>query len=447
MPLATLTRDITAPFASDTPMVEDPSVELRRSGVRHMIWVTGTTIPAGNDYVGTFQHAIPAGSGDGWLMDGAFQTIRVRGAIVDPVPVNGGIYRALGPSRWLLRYNDEDHRGDRHSRENPWSIIGGEGTAPHFSDGDSPVMGYMDRSHYLRVQSPDDRSSVLTEDDLELEVPVAPEPVARIANDRTGPTRGFAVTGDDGLVEVNPERVVGRTYIVWDTENLTARELGMAMFHGPADPVDRTAGFVSVGSLIGTMTDDPADVRRNTTERDLPISRRIAWAELALVERPVLTADQRIAAQQKAELLRSQTRALQSSYTEFNDALNELAKDKGWCSEYEDIIKPLGMIGRNRKYDVEVSVSFSFDMDSTSSAVDSAISRQTGMELDVSSLTVNSSTTVTIYGVECSGDTDSMSEYISSSDVEDALENLLNHTDNLSVDDWSVEDYSESEED
>jgi hypothetical protein len=445
MPLATLTRTIAAPPASDTPVVANPTPAMSRAGGQLMVWITGSSTPAGNEYIGSYQYVTPAGSGDGWLFDGPFNTLRLRGAVVDPDPVDGRTYRVLGTgseASYLVRYNDEDHRGDRHRAGNPWSIIGGSGTSTHPFPTDTPVEGYVERCHYIEVEARegDDRSSAeVTEEDLI----AAPGQIANLAN---GPTRGLAVTGDDGLVEVNPERVVSRTYLVWSgTETLDALgPLKLAVFTGPADPADNTAGFVSEGYLH-TFTGDVSDLGHRTTEQTLPGHEQIRWAELALLPAPEPTAHERVDSQGKAAALRSEARALEVSFSEFNEALNELAKDKGWCSEYEDIVTDIGMTGRNRKYDVEVSVDFSFEIDSTSSRLDTAIENDIGMGINVSSVRVTGSTTVTVNSVECEGDTDSLSEYISTSDVENALDNLLANVDSIEIDDWSVEDYSESD--
>ena len=449
MPLATLTRTMVRPPASDTPVVANPTPIMSVAAQQLMLWVTDSTTPAGQEYIGTFQYVMAAGSGDGWLFDGPTSTLRLRGAIVDPTPVNGRTYRVLGEregASYLVRYNDEDHRGDRHRAYNPWSIIGGRGTAPHFSERDTPVENYVESAHYIEVQpTSDDRSSV-TEEDLVAEIPV-PEVVRFIDNAADGPTRGLAVTNMAGQVALNPERVVGREYLVW-SEPLNRDEraaLKLAVFTGPADPANNTAGFVSDGYLH-TFTNDPSDLGHRTTEQNLPGHESIRWAELAIPERPELTADDQVTAATKAARLRTEARQLEVSFTEFNDALNELAKEKGWCSEYEDIVTSIGMTGRNRKYDVEVSVDFTFDIGSPSSTIDRAVSYSPGMTLELSNLRATSSATVTISDVECEGDTDSMSNYISNSDVQDALESMLSGVDDIEIDDWTVEDYSSSDD-
>lgn len=439
MPLATLTRDITAPFDTDAPVEAPPTFALWGNSQSYMVWITRTSTTHGAEKVGTFQHVTPAASGDGWLMwDQDLGThLRLHGAAVDPDPVNGRTYRLLGGNRYLLRYNDEDHRGDRHRRDNPWSIIGGEGTAAHMFPSDSPVNGYVEPRHYIEVADPgaastDDRSSEAATDG----------PVF-ITNAADGPTKGLAVMDGEGRVALNPERTDGKTYLVWDTENTNHREVQVAVFYGPADPDVRAFGFTPQGAYYGGG-ETPADARFTSSARTLPDSRVIAWAELALVAPAALTDDQRAEASTKAVRFYSQAAALDRKYEEFNEALNDLAKEKAWCSEYEDIITPLGMTGRNTKYNVEVSVDVSFDVDSPSSGIDRAISSDIGWPVEASTLRVTTSMTVTVNDVECSGDPDNMSEYISTSDVEEAVDNMLSSVSNIEVDDWSVEDWSSS---
>jgi hypothetical protein len=444
MPLETLTRDITANFGTDVPVEANAPASLQGNGQNYMLYVTRTSTTLGGNKIGTFQHVTPAGSGDGFLMWDEDQTahLRLHGAMVDPAPVNGHTYRLVSGSGHLMRYNDDDHMGDRHRRDNPWSIIGGMGTQVHPYPTDSPVDGYVERQHYVEVTVPDtdDRSSAEEEVTVPVPVEVAPNTVS---NTLDSPVRGLAVTDENGRVALNPERVIGRDYLLWDTDNPLYRELRLATFTGPANPEDATTGFICTGAYYN-FTSDAEEMLFSSSARDIPTRGRLAWAELALV-RHEPDADERIAAQATADRLRREARELGTKYEEFNEALNQLAKEKSWCGEYEDIITPLDMRGRNRNYDVEVSVNFSFDLDSPSSRVDSAISTDIGMTIEASSLRVSASLTVTINNVECNGDTDNMSEYISTSDVEEAVDNMLSGVSSVDVDDWSVEDWSESD--
>jgi hypothetical protein len=434
MTLATLTTDLIAPFTTDTPVETDPTAD--QIGEMVMVYVTSTYRSAGSqEDVGTFQLLRGSRSQEGWIKidESGNAGARLFGAVVDPAPVNGRTYRMLGGStRFLVRYNDEDHTGDRHRSAHAWSVIGADGTLPHYVNDDSIHEDNVRRMHYIEVAGPaaapetDDRSSL----------------PATIGNEETGATRGLAVTDAEGMVALNPARVDGKMYLVWNAVGRMERETQVAVFHGPADPADSRAGFISMGAYYGAG----AEARVSATERTIPDHGQIAWAELALV-RPEVTEDHRVAGQAKESAFYAEVAALETKYEDFNEALNELAKEKGWCSEYEDIITPLGMTGRtNKKYDVEVTVEFSADIDSPSSALDSRVESEVGGSgISLSSVSISGSATVTIYGVETE-DTDSFSDYISTSDVEDALDNQLSSVSNLSVSDWSVEDWNEADD-
>lgn len=79
----------------------------------------------------------------------------------------------------------------------------------------------------------------------------------------------------------------------------------------------------------------------------------------------------------RARLFRQKIREFNTHWEGLGDALNELADDADWCSEYEDVVRPLGMEGREsneqRDYEVTVSVQGSFEWDSPSSRLDMAI--------------------------------------------------------------------------
>jgi len=105
-------------------------------------------------YVGRVLEAAGAPSANGYLADlPSGHSIRVYGQPVNPQPVNGKVYRMLGPEGLghLVRYNDEAHTGDRNSVGHPYSILAGpDGVWPYPNDSASP--GAIEASHLIEVE-------------------------------------------------------------------------------------------------------------------------------------------------------------------------------------------------------------------------------------------------------------------------------------------------------
>lgn len=130
-----------------------------------------------------------------------------------------------------------------------------------------------------------------------------------------------------------------------------------------------------------------------------------------------------------------------------NEALNELASEQDWCSEFEDSVIPLGFDGREGRSDVEYSVEI--DVDFTYSEEDLGHGDRSSMESiaglnDISSINVEATgtarVTVSVTAPRNAGDDGDLSEYVSTDDVINEIGNSY-----VTVDDWTITGYEYSE--
>lgn len=93
--------------------------------------------------------------------------------------------------------------------------------------------------------------------------------------------------------------------------------------------------------------------------------------------------------------------SLESERVKWSDAMNELAEDNEWCSEYEGTVVPLGFEGRQKgDYEISARVNFSveYDYGDSPSGLDSAISDYVigGNDINRMTVTIEVSTTVNV---------------------------------------------------
>lgn len=346
-----------------------------------------------------------------------------KGALVNPAPENGKHYRMLEADGQglLLRYNDEDHRADRNgSGESGWSIVAGpEGdwAFPNDSLAGAPM-------HYVEVDHDPNAVSVDRQETIE--------------NADGWPTFGGAETTIEGDVLLKPEPVVGQKYLIWRDEADTTYVGTFVGTVGGAPTAQCEGRIVNVnGETVGTGADHR--VLFNDAERNWK------WAKAALVKPEPETVDI-TAESQKLTTLRAQVTALQVEFETMNENLNETAEEKGWCPEYEEIVEPLGMTGRQREtdWDVEIRADITLEDDSPNSRVNSDLGSLIGMDFECESYEIKGSVTVTITRTARSGG--DASNGIESDDVRSAVYNeLSSHVDrSFTIDDWNVIDTTES---
>lgn len=415
---------------TETPVVRDPTAdESSTFGPVFMLYVTRANA-GGEDLVGTVVPVHSSNSRDGWLKELPNSGyVRVYGAVLNEPMVNGGHYRSLNGAGMYVRYNDDDHAGDRNVGALPLSILASNGnTWPVPNDG---TGAWTENTPYIRVEAPATQE-VPSFEDAPAEVMDAHQFVTDLTVN--GPTRGFAALNSAGRAELNPALEVGETYLYWTTAGTWARDritearLVTALPEG-GDPEFSILGYWTMERVRGE--DQPYWYAARRTVLDE--SEGKSWVKMALTTEEATNTDR---------LTWDAIRLREiDEFSEFNSATNELAKDNDWCSEYEGIIEPLGMEGRTKtmnNYEVSVTASISFEVDSVSSRIDQNVAS----DYNASGISLNSArfrgdVTVSIR-VEDVDDDDDASDQIDSDTVYEHINNMLTGHDDLEVDDYSI---------
>lgn len=145
----------------------------------------------------------------------------------------------------------------------------------------------------------------------------------------------------------------------------------------------------------------------------------------------------------------------------YSDALNQLAEEQDWCSEYESVVQPLGYPGRAEEakdYAVTLSVTFAMEDDGPSAWMDRRVETEIFHD-NVSSLSLNQMTfsgtlnfTMSVYGIKPARGSESLdsrisaaiSDYLDDTKIEGALEDLLSGS--FTVSEWSIDSYDEDDD-
>lgn len=101
-----------------------------------------------------------------------------------------------------------------------------------------------------------------------------------------------------------------------------------------------------------------------------------------------------------AEALRAYVREMEERWETLSEALNEKADEQDWCSDFESVVRPLGLPGRTRMaYDVDVTVTIEYTLDesNTSTDFDRALSEEVGHEIGHFSGTISVEIPITVH--------------------------------------------------
>ena len=247
-------------------------------------------------------------------------------------------------------------------------------------------------------------------------------------------TRGFAKPEADGTILLDPELVPGEAYIFWVRRDFDEpySDSYLAYYTG-GDP-DEAGSFRNIGTVDWNRHDDAPRYAQTSYNPGLRSS-RFHWAKLEL-GRPEPD-------EQRVPLTYHQMRDEEaSSFDDFNERLNDIAEEAGWCDEYDRIVKEVGMRSRVHRFRADVSVTFTFYDSSPSSRVDSDLSEEyeaPGLELTHASYTGTMTVQVE---VECK-DEDDVSDQIDTSVLESKLREIMEGVSGIDVSDYDVTDTTE----
>lgn len=276
-----------------------------------------------------------------------------------------------------------------------------------------------------------------------------PFPVGKVPE---SPTLGLE---DSTNPVLNPEPVAGATYVAWDKTWITGNYSQIQ--HCLADPEgglwfsDGGRFRMDEGGVARPMSNMQSGVLRGLDA----LKAGFNWIKaeprrLALGDGPV---DLDIA---------RQTTVIDERKETYSEALNELAENHDWCSEYEAVVQPMGFPGRQEQakdYTVELSVTFEMEDGGVTSSMDNRVAESVFSD-NVSSLSLDSMSyagtlrfSMAVNGVKPTppNGTDSLESRIDdgirnrldTADVESALEALLPGS--FNVLDWDIQSVEESD--
>lgn len=447
MTLATATIERINLISAVRTMTETP-VETVPDGTESVfdfntaLYVTRTLLESRDSLIGTVVQARRHAAGEDmwWCWDEATAiNVGVFGSKVNPPMEDGKYYRSLDGHGMLVRYNDDEHAGDRHLEGCSLSILASNGS-PWIIPGDG--TNWTENVGYIEVEAP--ASEALSPDTTE---PVA-EPVDAhqflTGSHPDGATRGFAKTDEQGRVPLKPATVPGGLYLVWADRGEVWNDTRMTYLATVTQPAE--AGVQPDFTVLGywmrnTAGGTPYHADYYTTLHSNDVDQKLlVWAELKPVALDLdLEATTGPVWNKKSEELQA--------FEELNEALNELADDNDWCSDYESIIEPLGMTGRNKdkNYTVDVDVDFTFTDEDPSSEFDEEAARRHGIDgLVIKMAEYTASVRVSIYTGEVSGG-DAARDYVDSQVLEEHLRSEMNYARHISVDDYTIVDVEESD--
>lgn len=405
----------------ETPVERTPTVAESAALTEYNtpLYVTRPADPSGSHFVGSVHLVRATPSGDGWFVDSDSGLHRVYGAVVSEELQNGKYYRELTGSRWTIQYFDVQHADSRHHSTSAFNIIAANGLAWGVPNDSVRSL----RNPYIEVTGPDGATPEAT---AAVE-PAAVEPAAvepMDAHQFMSQTTGWPLYGiaeeTDGRVRLNPDPETNAFYLMWDPamrdeadvcQRLTDswRRIGVYR-HG-----EYSATSFSTAQYADPATGFFAKVRtspKDATDADL-------------------------------STLRDELVRINNAFVDFNEATNDLAKEKEWCSEYESIIEPLGMSPRpdeRQDYSVDVEVTFTFEDDTPPGTLDTLVQERHG----ASGLTIDNvryTGRLTVSGIVCDMESEGDArDYIDTSWVQDQLDGELRYASDIEIDDWNISD-------
>lgn len=257
------------------------------------------------------------------------------------------------------------------------------------------------------------------------------------------PLLGMAVPG----ARLNPDLTEGQMYVYWAKNWMPGDRSGLAM------AVTQGGDDLTVVPVQAYSVDGDGELRLAVSllqyiETGGAFQRAYDYTEAVWAATAPVSLHTEIPYAIATGLQR--TRERRAVYVE---KLNELAENRGWCPEYEEVMGRIGFPGRNGRNAGEehdfraiLNVSFTYSNSGPSSWMDTQVRHSIAEipELELSELTFEGSGTVEVsvggltQGQADDADTDFIEGYISAVDVEAALGEILSEG-SFDVTSWDLE--------
>jgi hypothetical protein len=253
---------------------------------------------------------------------------------------------------------------------------------------------------------------------------------------RQGFTRGLAELDSEGRALKNPPPVIGDEYLLWPGDTLDGAPVFVATYLGEYANEHLFATFAYV--LRPSDEEVPLDVRTLTSQSNIMDKTwvKARFATLPLTEAQLETTTDRM------QELRRELSTEQAWFSEFSDAMNELAEGHGWCGTYDDIVRDIGMPGREKDYWIDVSAQCTITDNNPSSRLDSLLEGHYGGTIETSSVSFSGKVIVRVSGITATSDSEAQSR-VARDEVRSALDEMFSG--DVELDDWEVKDSGEED--
>lgn len=255
---------------------------------------------------------------------------------------------------------------------------------------------------------------------------------------RESPTLGLE---DSTNPELNPAPVAGGVYVTW-AKSWTPGGISRLRYC----IADASGGlrFVDGGAFAdgGAVTRSSYQATELVTLSDLEDNHD--WIKAA-PKRP------EFAAGEVTSFITGLTDTINQRKETYSDALNELADEHDWCSEFESVVQAMGFPGRTKKkqsYNVEVSANFEWEDDSPSSNMDRRVESDlfsdnvSGLSLTNMTMSGRATVTILVEDVEVGVDDDEderVSEALTETMIRRRLVDMMGGV--VTVEDYDIESH------
>jgi hypothetical protein len=255
---------------------------------------------------------------------------------------------------------------------------------------------------------------------------------------RRGFTRGLAELDSEGRALKNPPPVMGDEYLLWPGGGLDeASPVFVATYCGVGEPGEHL--FAPFAYVPQPPEEESALDFRTLTSLGSIVNK--VWVKARFATVP-LTEAQLETTTERMQELRRELSTEQAWFSEFSDAMNELAEGHGWCGTYDDIVRDIGMPGREKDYWVEVSANCTITDNSPSSRLDSLQEGHYGGTIETTSVSFSGKVIVRVSSITATSDSEAQSR-VDRDDVRSALDEMFSG--DVELDDWEVKDSGEED--
>ena len=382
-------------------------------------------------------------------VDGNDPTNAVRGALVNPTLVNGKTY-SISRS-FTVQYFDLEHASYRNNSGDALNILAYRGE--DWSGGNSLMVGNIS-SLYIEVEPPSNAITLPGDGPAVTVADPSSAPVAPPTFD--SPQEEFVHNAIRALAVVDADGepvLVPRGELRVGTEYLGVRGGGLILSAGlfdSSDDLDTMCDIIPPAEGSDSIVPYGSQVTRSY----LGSSNFTAFYPSRMVN-GITTRRSAVADSSAINRLQSRVEAANTRWDDMGGALNNMAVNRAWCSEYEEAVQPLGWPGRgsgNRAHDITVNVEFSYSADSVSSSIDESLRHETDVDTDevagfeLTSLEFQGTCQMTFTNIDLPWNESNaelmgydLSDYIDSDMIDRRLPS------GYSVYDWSKSDVEESE--